>query len=175
MNRQIIILVGLMAVGKSTVGRTLAQRIGYDFYDSDHVIEERAGADVGWIFDVEGEAGFRERENQVIDELTTLDGIVLATGGGAVLRADNRSMLSARGIVVHLDSPLERLLERTEKDRKRPLLASGDPKETLARLQRERGPLYDEVADFRFVTDRQSPKALAREIEETLRGQGLIS
>jgi shikimate kinase len=175
MSRQNIILVGLMAVGKSTVGRTLAQRIGYDFYDSDQVIEERAGADVGWIFDVEGEAGFRERENHVIDELTTLEGIVLATGGGAVLRADNRSMLAARGIVVHLDSPLERLLERTEKDRKRPLLASGDPKETLAKLQRERGPLYDEVADFRFLTDRQSPKTLARQIEEALLGQGLIS
>ena len=96
MSKQNIYLVGLMAVGKSTVGRTLAGRLDYDFYDSDHVIEERAGADISWIFDVEGEAGFRERETAVLDELTRLEGIVLATGGGAVLRAENRRMLAAR-------------------------------------------------------------------------------
>lgn len=174
MSKQNIYLVGLMAVGKSTVGRTLAQRLGYDFYDSDHVIEERAGADIGWIFDVEGEEGFRERETAVLAELTMLEGIVLATGGGAVLREQNRVMLAARGIVIHLDSPLERLLERTEKDRKRPLLSKGNPRETLARLARERGPLYAEIADFRFVTDRQSPKALARAIEECLQQQQVL-
>ncbi len=175
MSRQNIILVGLMAVGKSTVGRSLAQRLGYEFFDSDKVIEERAGADVGWIFDVEGEEGFRERETQVLDELTAREGIVLATGGGAVIRAENRKILAARGVVVHLDSPLERLLERTEKDRKRPLLQNGDPKDTLARLQHERGPLYEEIADYRFVTDRQSPKALARDIETCLRDNGIIA
>jgi len=174
MSKQNIFLVGLMAVGKSTVGRSLAQRLGYDFYDSDHVIEARAGADVSWIFDVEGEEGFRERETAVLAELTQLDGIVLATGGGAVLRAENRRMLAARGCVIHLDSPLERLLERTEKDKKRPLLSKGEPVETLSRLQQERGPLYSEIADFRFVTDRQSPKTLVRSIEVCLREHGLI-
>jgi shikimate kinase len=168
MSKQNIYLVGLMAVGKSTVGRTLAGRLDYDFYDSDHVIEERAGADISWIFDVEGEAGFRDRETAVLDELTRLEGIVLATGGGAVLRAENRKMLAARGIVIHLDSPIDRLLERTEKDKKRPLLNTGDPAKTLKRLQRERAPLYEEIADFRFVTDRQPPKLLAKAIQDCL-------
>ncbi len=174
MSKQNIYLVGLMAVGKSTVGRTLAGRLDYDFYDSDHVIEERAGADIGWIFDVEGEEGFRERETAVLDDLTRLEGIVLATGGGAVLKAENRSMLAARGVVIHLDSPLDRLLERTEKDKKRPLLNSGDPAETLERLRHERAPLYEEIADFRFVTDRQPPKVLAKAIQACLAERKVI-
>jgi len=174
MSRQNIFLVGLMAVGKSTVGRMLAQRLGYEFYDSDQVIEERAGADIGWIFDVEGEEGFRDRETHVLEELTSLEGIVLATGGGAVLRAKNRVLLGARGTVVHLDSPLERLVERTERDKKRPLLQSGQAEETLARLQHERAPLYAEVSDYRFVTDRQSPKILTRDIEKQLREDGVV-
>ena len=174
MSKQNVILVGLMAVGKSTVGRLLAQQLGYAFYDTDHVIEERAGADVAWIFDVEGESGFRERETQVIDELTQLDGVVIATGGGAVLEACNRKMLGTRGCVVHLDSPLDRLLERTQKDKKRPLLQQGNPEETLSRLKMEREPLYAEVADYRFVTDRQGAKALARSIAETLEADGIV-
>lgn len=174
MSRQNVILVGLMAVGKSTVGRLLAQQLGYAFHDTDHVIEERAGADVAWIFDVEGEAGFRDRETQVLDELTRLDAVVIATGGGAVLRDCNRRMLAARGCVVHLDSPLDRLLERTQKDRKRPLLQNGNPEETLGRLQREREPLYQEVADYRFVTDRQSPKTLVRTIVAQLKEDGIV-
>jgi len=174
MSKQNVILVGLMAVGKSTVGRLLAQHLGYAFYDTDHLIEERAGADVAWIFDVEGEAGFRERETQVIDELTQLEGVVIATGGGAVLEACNRKMLSARGCVVHLDSPLDRLLERTQKDKKRPLLQKGDPAETLSRLKVEREPLYAEVADYRFVTDQQGAKALVRRIAEALEADGVL-
>lgn len=174
MSKPNIILVGLMAVGKSTVGRMLAQALGMEFVDSDHEIEARAGAPVAWIFDVEGEAGFREREHHILDELTRRTGIVLATGGGAVLSPCNRSMLAARGIVIHLDSPLERLVERTRRDRKRPLLQQGDPEQTLARLQRERDPLYREIADYRFVTDRQGPKVLAREIEERLRKDEVI-
>ena len=173
MSKQSVFLVGLMAVGKSTVGRLLAQQLGYQFYDTDHVIEERAGADVAWIFDVEGEEGFRDRETQVIDELTRLEHVVVATGGGAVLRECNRRMLASRGCVVHLDSPLERLLERTHKDRKRPLLQKGDPQETLALLQAERDPLYREVADYRFVTDRHSPKALVRAIASRLEEDGV--
>lgn len=174
MSRPNIILIGLMAVGKSTVGRLLAQALDMQFFDSDHEIEARAGAPVSWIFDVEGEAGFREREHHVLDELTQHSGIVLATGGGAVLNLCNRQLLAARGIVVHLDSPLERLVERTRRDRKRPLLRGGNVRETLTRLHGERDPLYREIADYRFVTDRQSPKTLAREIEQRLREDGAI-
>jgi len=174
MGKQNVFLVGLMAVGKSTVGRLLAQQLGYQFYDTDHIIEERAGADVAWIFDVEGERGFRERETQVLDELTRLDQVVVATGGGAVLREINRQLLASRGCVVHLDSPLDRLLERTRKDKKRPLLQANDPAETLARLQLEREPLYREVADYRFVTDRQGPKMLVRSIVAQLEEDGIV-
>ncbi len=174
MSKQNIFLVGLMAVGKSTVGRLLAQQLGYRFYDTDHVIEQRAGADIAWIFDVEGERGFRDRETQVLDELTSLQHVVVATGGGAVLREENRRMLCSRGCVVHLDSPLERLLERTQKDRKRPLLQNGNPAATLARLQKDREPLYREVADYRFVTDRQGPKMLVRSIVEQLQKDEVV-
>lgn len=174
MHKPNIILVGLMAVGKSTVGRLLAQSLGLVFFDSDEVVEERAGAPISWIFDVEGESGFRDREQQVIEDLTGREGIVLATGGGAVLRQENRDAMASRGVVIHLDSPLERLLERTRRDRKRPLLQQGDPRATLARLRAEREPLYREIADYRFVTDRQGPKALARQIEEQLKEDGVI-
>ena len=174
MSRPNIILIGLMAVGKSTVGRLLADALGFRFYDADQVIEERAGAPVSWIFDVEGEAGFRYREQQVIEDLTREEGIVLATGGGAVLRPANRAALAERGVVVHLDSPVERLIERTRKDRKRPLLRQGNPREVLTRLAAERGPLYQEIADYRFVTDRQGAKTLAREIEKRLRDDGVL-
>lgn len=174
MSKPNIILVGLMAVGKSTVGRMLAQALDMEFVDSDHEIEARAGAPVAWIFDVEGEAGFREREHQVLEELTRREGIVLATGGGAVLEPCNRQLLASRGVVIHLDSPLERLLERTRRDRKRPLLQRGDPRETLTRLKAEREPLYKEVARYRFVTDRQGPRVLAREIEQRLRRDKVV-
>src|SRR5262249_24487281 len=104
-----VFLVGLMAVGKSTVGRLLSEELSLPFFDTDRVVEERAGADIAWIFDVEGEAGFREREHLAIDELTRRDGVVLATGGGVVLREDNRRNLAARGLVVYLDSPIDKL------------------------------------------------------------------
>ena len=174
MHSQNLFLIGLMAVGKTTIGRLLAQALDMAFKDSDREIEERAGADLGWIFDVEGEQGFRDREVQVIDDLTQSSGLVLATGGGAVLRAENRLALASRGVVVHLDSPIERLVERTMKDTKRPLLRSGDPHETLSRIMRERAPLYSEIADYRFVTDRQNPRLLAKKIEVKLREDGVI-
>jgi shikimate kinase len=174
MSRPNIFLIGLMAVGKSTVGRLLADALGMTFYDADHLIEERAGAPVSWIFDVEGEAGFRDREQQVLEDITREQGIVLATGGGAVLRPENRAVLAARGIVVHLDCPIERLIERTRKDRKRPLLKNGNPREILTRLAEEREPMYRETAHYRFVTDRQGARALAREIERRLRADGVL-
>ena len=174
MSQQNIFLVGLMAVGKSTVGRLLAESLHMPFYDSDQEIESRAGAEVAWIFDVEGEQGFRDREEQVIDELSQLDGVVLATGGGAVKRELNRQHLAARGVVVHLDCSLSRLLSRTRKDRKRPLLQGDNPEQVLQELIRERAPLYAEIADYRFVSDDQSPKSLANLIKQSLRKDGVV-
>ncbi len=170
-----VFLVGLMAVGKSTVGRLLADELGFAFYDSDRVIEERAGAEVAWIFDVEGEQGFREREAQVIDELTQLPGIVLATGGGVVLREENRTRLEARGTVVWLDTPVDRLVERTRRDKRRPLLRGGDPRSTLERLSSERRPLYESIAHLKFCADRSTPKTLAIEIATACRAAVLPS
>ena len=164
-----------MAVGKSTIGRLLADSLGREFFDSDHVIEERAGAPIAWIFDVEGESGFRDREQAVIDELTQKEGIVLATGGGAVLRPANRSMLAGRGCVVHLDSSVDRLVERTCRDRKRPILQAGDRRETLNRLLEDRSPLYAEIADYRFFTDNQGTRALAGKIERRLQDDGVVA
>ena len=174
MNRQNIFLVGLMAVGKSTVGRSLADALDMPFYDSDAEIEARAGAEVSWIFDVEGETGFRDREEQVIDELSQLDGVVVATGGGAVKRANNRAHLAGRGIVIHLDCPLNRLLARTSKDKKRPLLQGDDREEVLRKLICERAPLYAEIADYRFVSDDQSVKALVQQIMRQLRKDRIV-
>lgn len=169
-----IFLVGLMAVGKTTIGRLLANALHMHFYDSDHEIEYRAGAETSWIFEKEGEQGFRDREEQVIDDLSRRSNIVLATGGGAILREANRQALASRGVVIHLDSPIDRLVERTSKDRKRPLLQKGDPRQTLLSLMAVRAPLYAEVRDYCFLTDRQSPKTLARHIEDTLRRDGVI-
>ena len=164
-----LFLVGLMAVGKTTVGRLLAERLKMTFIDTDHEIEARAGADTSWIFDVEGESGFRDREEHVIDDLTQRENIVLATGGGAVIRPANRQALAARGVVLHLDSHLDRLVERTRKDKRRPLLQKGDVRETLGALMAERDPMYAEVRDYRFVTDRQNPKVLVDRIVKQLR------
>ena len=174
MNRNIY-FIGLMAVGKSTIGRVLAQSLGREFFDSDQVIEERAGAPIAWIFDVEGEQGFRDREQAVIDELTRKEGIVMATGGGAVLRETNRNALAGRGCVVHLDSSVERLVERTCRDKKRPILKDGDRRRTLERLLADRWPLYSEIADYRFVTDDRGPKALAKTIERRLQQDGIVA
>ena len=142
-----VILVGPMGAGKSTIGRQLASLLNYEFYDSDHEIEARTGADIPWIFDVEGEAGFRKRESAMIDELTQLDGVVLATGGGAVTQEINRKNLAARGVVVYLKTSVEQQLERTARDRNRPLLQTEEPRKVLTELMGVRGPLYDEVAD----------------------------
>lgn len=174
MMRQNIFIVGLMAVGKSTVGRLLAETLHMPFYDSDAEIEVRAGAEVSWIFDVEGEPGFREREEHVIDDLTQLDGVVLATGGGAVKSAANRAHLAARGTVIHLDCPLKRLLARTHKDKKRPLLQGSDREQVLRKLMAEREPLYSEIADYRFESDERSAKHLVQLIVRKLREDQVV-
>ena len=135
-----------MGAGKSTLGRHLARRLEREFLDSDRVIEERTGADIPWIFDVEGEEGFRRRESAIIDELTARPDIVLATGGGAVLREENRRNLHERGHVIYLWTPVEVQMARTRKDRNRPLLQEKNPRAVLERLMEERDPLYREVA-----------------------------
>lgn len=166
-----VFLVGLMGVGKTTVGRHLADALGLPFFDSDQVIERRAGAEIPWIFDVEGEAGFRDREAAVIAELTARSGIVLATGGGAVLRAENRQLLHERGICIYLHGSIDQLTARTARDRRRPLLRNGNPREILTRLLREREPLYREVAHHVFITDRRPARLLAEEISERVRAE----
>jgi shikimate kinase len=154
-----------MGAGKSTIGRLLATKLNYDFFDTDHVIEERAGADISWIFDVEGEAGFREREYAVLKELSEYDGnLVLATGGGIVVREENRELLSALTGVVYLSAGKAQLVARTAKDKKRPLLQVDNPEEKIIELLTQRDPLYREVSDIIIQTDKKNPKAVATEI-----------
>jgi shikimate kinase len=150
-----IFLVGPMAAGKSTIGRDLANELGLAFVDADREIEHRCGVDIPTIFDFEGERGFRQRERSMIDQLTQRDGIVLATGGGAVLDADNRRHLAERGTVIYLVTTVAEQLRRTRHDRSRPLLQVGDRRATLERLQQERDPLYREIADLVVETDRR--------------------
>ena len=151
-----ILLVGPMGAGKSTVGKQLAKALGRDFYDTDKEIERRTGVSISWIFEMEGEAGFRLREEKVVDELSRLKNIVLATGGGVVLSEDNRLALRSRGYVVYLSASVEQLLRRTNKDKNRPLLQTDDPKETVKTLMTERVPLYQGVADIELRTGEQS-------------------
>ena len=152
---QSIFLVGPMGVGKTTIGRQLAKLLNYDFVDSDHEIEAKSGASIPWIFDVEGEQGFRQREQSMIDSLSQRPNIVLATGGGAVVREDNRHALQKRGIVVYLKADVEELIRRTAHDKNRPLLQTDDPKATLSALIAEREPWYLEIADIVFDTHRK--------------------
>ena len=159
-----IYLVGMMGAGKSTVGRWLARRLKLQFFDSDHEVERRCGVKIPVVFDIEGEAGFRSREAQVIEALTALDSIVLATGGGAVLRPQNRERLAARGFVAYLHARPEDLYVRVRHDRNRPLLAAGDPLARLRELYQERDPLYRGVADLVVETGSQSVQTLAREL-----------
>ncbi len=166
-----IFLVGLMGSGKTTIGKELARALGKEFIDSDQEIERRTGANIPLIFELEGESGFRNRERQVIDDLTQRQDIVLATGGGAVLDATNRTHLSSRGCVVYLRASVEQLHKRTRKDPHRPLLRTADPKERLRELTEQRGALYEEIADITMNTDNLSPKTLASRIRKLLPGE----
>ncbi|MBU2965724.1 shikimate kinase AroK [Amphritea atlantica] len=163
-----------MGAGKSTIGRLLSQELKLRFVDSDKVIEELAGADIPWIFDVEGEEGFRDREAKIIDQLSAEDGLVLATGGGAVLRAENRSNLQGRGTVVYLQASVAQQLERTARDKNRPLLQTPDPETVLNTLMEQRHPLYLQVADVVVDTERRNPKAVVTDIMAELRAQQII-
>ncbi|MEE4662132.1 MAG: shikimate kinase AroK [Halieaceae bacterium] len=164
-----VFLVGPMGAGKTTIGRLLAQSLKLDFVDSDLEIEARAGADIPWIFDVEGEEGFREREARAIAELTERSGIVLATGGGAVLRAENRELLASRGVVVYLYASLERQVQRTARDRNRPLLQVEDPAARLAELMAQRDPLYREIAAHVMETDGEPPRQVVSRLVQLLK------
>ncbi|MCB1789863.1 MAG: shikimate kinase AroK [Gammaproteobacteria bacterium] len=165
-----VFLVGPMGAGKTTIGRQLAQALGMEFRDSDHEIQRRTGVDIPTIFEYEGEDGFRQREQQAIDDLTQVDNVVLATGGGAVLRAENRQHLSARGIVFFLACTPEQQYERTHRDRNRPLLQTEDPMSRLRELSAEREPLYRATADYVISTEGRGASAVANEILDTLRG-----
>ena len=161
-----VFLVGMMGAGKTTAGRQLAKRLGKEFHDADREIEVRTGVGVAVIFDIEGEAGFRKRETEVLGEVTALDNIVLATGGGAVLDSRNREWLRTRGFVVYLHALPAILSQRTRGDKTRPLLRGADPRERLERLYAERDPLYREVADLVVDTGRQSVSSLIAQILE---------
>ncbi|HLV76901.1 MAG TPA: shikimate kinase AroK [Marinobacter sp.] len=159
-----IVLVGPMGAGKSTIGRMLAKELGYRFLDSDKVIEERCGANIPWIFDVEGEDGFRIRETAMLQELASETGIVLATGGGAVMRHENHPLLKKSSVVVYLKTSIEQQVERTRKDRNRPLLQTDDPEAVLRKLFEIRDPLYTGLADIVMFTDRKSPRLVVRQL-----------
>lgn len=164
-----IFLVGPMGAGKSTIGRELADRLHLDFFDSDQEIERRTGADIAWVFDLEGEEGFRLREESVIEDLTEKQGIVLATGGGSVISTQVRNRLSARGIVVYLETTIDKQVARTQRDRRRPLLQTEEePRNVLENLAIQRNPLYEEIADVIVQTDNQSAKVVAHKIMERL-------
>ncbi|MBA6225733.1 MULTISPECIES: shikimate kinase AroK [unclassified Colwellia] len=164
-----IFLVGPMGAGKSTIGRELADKLHLEFFDSDQEIERRTGADIAWVFDLEGEEGFRLREESVIEDLSEKQGIVLATGGGSVISAQVRNHLSARGIVVYLETTIDKQVARTQRDRRRPLLQTDEePRTVLENLAIERNPLYEEIADVIVQTDDQSAKVVASKIVERL-------
>lgn len=168
-----IYLVGPMGAGKTTIGKRIAELKGMGFLDSDHEIEKRTGVDISFIFDMEGEDGFRKREREMLAELTQQPNSVVATGGGAVVEAENRDLLTARGVVVYLETPLHQQLARTRNNRNRPLLEDSDDIETTLReLMETRDPLYRQIADVVVTTGDQPARKLAREIVEQLEAIG---
>ena len=166
-----VFLVGPMAAGKSTIGRLLAKELHRKFYDTDHEIEHITGVNVAWIFDLEGEAGFRKREEMVIEQLTQIPDIVLATGGGSILSAASRQLLRSRGHVIHLQVSLEEQVLRTLRDKHRPLIQTSDRRGALERLYSEREPLYHEVADWSILTDSGPSSRIVQDIDEHLRSR----
>ncbi|MDQ9022273.1 shikimate kinase AroK [Acinetobacter sichuanensis] len=167
-------LVGPMGAGKTTVGRHLADLLGREFLDSDHEIERKTGATIPWIFEKEGEHGFRSRESTVIDELTKKQNLVLATGGGAVTQVLNRDYLKNRGIVIYLYTPVELQLQRTYRDKNRPLLQVENPEQKLRELLNIRDPLYRDVAHYIIETNQGAARDLAQRILQLIISKEII-
>jgi shikimate kinase len=167
-----LFLVGPMGAGKSTIGRQLARALRRTFLDTDREIEQRTGVDIPLIFELEGEAGFREREKTVIDDLSRKPGIVLATGGGAVTQEENRKHLAERGTVIYLHTTVDQQLARTHRDRNRPLLQTEDPRARLEALMSKREPLYREIADIVIDTDGRSVRDVVKELARRLGRKG---
>ena len=163
-----IFLIGMMGAGKTTVGKLLAQQMGKTFIDSDEEIQQRTGVTISHIFDIEGEAGFRQRETTVIQELVKLDNIILATGGGAILSEQNRNALCRNGVVVYLKSMVYDLWQRTRHDRNRPLLQTADPRARLKELHEQRNPLYTQAADLVIPTGKQNVHSLVLQLQQEL-------
>jgi shikimate kinase len=170
---QNIIFVGPMGAGKTTIGKQLARQLGRTFYDSDRVIEERTGANIPLIFEMEGEEGFRRREKAIIAELTNKQDIVLATGGGVVLDPDNRDQITRQGFVIYLKAPLDQLFNRTAKDKNRPLLQTPDPRKKLEEILNARDPLYREVADVVIETDGSPARGVVKKLLALITERGL--
>lgn len=164
-----IYLVGPMGSGKTTIGQRLARKLGLAFYDSDQEIEARTGASVNLIFDIEGEAGFRERERQVLAELTAQRGVLLATGGGTVVSRENRELLGRTGIVVYLRTSVRQQLERLQRDHSRPLLQTRNKEHKLKELAEQRDPLYEELADLVFPSRSRNIDSAVDQILEAIR------
>lgn len=159
-----------MGVGKSTIGKVLASELKRPFLDTDQIIEDRTGADISWIFDVEGEEGFREREHALLKELLTDNPqpSVIATGGGIVMRKDNCQLMKSCELIVYLQADVEQIIARTARDKKRPLLQVDDREKQIRKLMAERSPLYESVATLTFAADKRGPKQVAEEIAKTI-------
>jgi len=159
-----LFLIGPMGAGKSTIGRQLSRQLGMSFHDSDREIERRTGVDIALIFELEGESGFRKRERAVIEELTQIPDIILATGGGAILDPVNRENLRSSGRVIYLHTSVDQQLARTAKDLSRPLLQTADPRTRLEELMAEREPLYQDIADLVIDTDGRHVRDVVKQI-----------
>jgi shikimate kinase len=164
-----IFIVGPMGSGKTTIGRILAEILDFKFFDLDFEIEKRSGANIPWIFDVEGEEGFRQRESRVLEELSSLTNTVLATGGGAVILKKNREILKKHGFTIYLRAPIDKLVERTSHDQNRPLLKVSNPRKAIEKMVTDRESLYKDVANFVYITDKQRPRLVADEIAYEVR------
>jgi shikimate kinase len=159
-----IFIIGMMGAGKSTIGRLLAQAIGFDFIDADRELEARSGVPIPTIFEIEGEAGFRRREAALLDELSSRPGIVLATGGGAVLDGDTRARLHERGLVIYLRASADEVYRRTRRDKSRPLLQTADPRARIEALLVEREALYAATAHLTFQSAAANPRRLVERL-----------
>jgi shikimate kinase len=168
MSHRNIILIGPMGSGKSTIGNIIARRLHREFEDSDHFIEERTGVDIARIFDVEGEQGFRDRESNALKELLGANGRVIATGGGSILREENRQLLKQKGYIIFLDTSVNQQMHRLRRDKKRPLLQTDNPRERLEALLAERRPIYLDLADLAVKTDKRVARRLATDIIDRL-------